>query len=205
MSNLRKIFHQYVKQLDSFLKLHGFTRSGYSFYLTDKPNIAMVNLQLSKDSSSELLRFTLNIGVYSRSLGLFFDDEILDKPSIYKSHWLKRIGHFLPKKSDKWFEISERSSVEHITQEIKFVFNEYILPELWQNIYDEGLENLWQLDEASYVTEFQRLLYLSVFLCKRQAPEASHVIAKLIDYAKQKELSIDYHLKELNTEYGCTF
>lgn len=199
---MKEFFKQYLKELSEFLKGYEFKKSGNSFYRKSGKNYGLINVQKSK--SSEELKFTINVGVFSQVLADFFEEEIGKKPSVEDLHWSKRIGHFLPDKPDLWFKFGNETEFEKVVYESKSIIEKVVLPEMESLLEDEGLECLWTENEASYVTEFQRLLNLSVFLSRKKSPAVNEVIEDLKKYAKEKRLSIEYHLDKLNAEYATT-
>ncbi len=197
---MQELFKQYLNELSGFLKEYNFKKSGNSFYRKSGNNYELINIQKSRNS--EGLRFTINVGVFSKVLADFFEEEIGKKPNVEDLHWSKRIGHFLPDKTDLWFKFGNEVEFENVVIESKSVLEKFVLPEMVSLKEDEGLERLWMVNEASYVTEFQRLLNLSVFLSRKRSPAVKEVIEDLKQYAKEKRLSVEYHLDKLNAEYA---
>jgi hypothetical protein len=198
-NELQSKFKEYVGIIGFFLKPHGFKRVGSSFYLKENDNWVIINIQKSSKSTRENIFFTFNIGICSSTLRTFFDEFDAKIPNIDQSHFVKRIGQFLPEMKDLWFSFRLDNFKEVVSETIK-IFDNYVLKEIKNMIGDDDLERHWMNGQNFNVTEFQRLLYLSVLLKKKNDKYAFQVINDLIQYARNNKLSIEYHLKKLNGE-----
>jgi len=196
---MQELFNQYVNKMYEFLGKYNFKKSGNNFYRKDNGSWVIINIQ--KMRNSDLPKFTLNIGVFSETLGDFYEFDKGKKPGVEDLHWVKRIGHFQPEKSDLWFEIEDGKQLQKVVDQSIGILNDFVLPQLSVLSNDIELEKLWLINEDSSVTEFQRLLNLTVLLSKRHSEEANKFIEHLKEYAKEKRFSIDYHLNKLYAEY----
>ncbi len=144
----------------------------------------------------------MNSGIFSGELGRFYDEEFKSKPNPYNLHWSKRIGRFLPKPSEIWYEINESVIGKDLAQDTIDIIDQYVMPKLLLLLDNSELEALWLQDEDSQTTEFQRLLNLSVLLSKHKSSKIYQIIEDLHKYAERKRLSIGYHLNKLNARYA---
>src|SRR5687767_13291878 len=83
------------------LSAHGFSRRGLTLLKRAGESTALVNLQSSTSSSSERLKFTVNIGI--KFEGLLSERE-KKSTSVWDSHVQWRIGQLLPQRNDNWWE-----------------------------------------------------------------------------------------------------
>ncbi len=193
-------FKEYVNDISSQLKLARFTKSRNRYLLHGVENIGLIEIQKSKSSTSNIIRFTFNIGVYSKELSRFYGN-LKNDITFEDCHWTQRIGFFLPENKDLWFDMSYNTDTNDLTGTTLKIILENVLPELETLIAKNGLLNLWLSNTKNNTTELERLLNLSVLLYNRNLPEAKNIEDELIDLAKRRKISIDLHLKKLHEEY----
>jgi len=83
------------------LKPLGFSKSGVSFHLEKNGDWAVVNVQRWRGPSSDR-RFTVNLGVYSRTLAHFYGRASTGKPAEYQCHWRRRPHQLRPGDEEWW-------------------------------------------------------------------------------------------------------
>jgi hypothetical protein len=158
-------FKEILKQNALALRAYGFSRSGLTFYLREAGNWGVINFQKSKDSSARGIVFTVNLGIASTRLLAFFSHIRPGmKPSIWDCHWRQRLGYLLPNHSDVWWTINSTTLVDDLGQEIQGYVVNFGVPELKEYISDETLRDLWLSGSAPGLTDFQRLMNVSVLL-----------------------------------------
>lgn len=189
-----------MNAIGSFLKTHGFTKKGDTFYILSEGNWGLINFQKSKDSSKGTVRFALNLGVQSITLAQVLENNSSDRATIEDCHWKKRIGFLLPQKQDYWWVIEENStSMENLVGEISDILTETVLSDLKSHITDESLKQEWLNGLSEGVTELQRYIYLTTILKLSNDERLSTIIDAFLSFSKGKsyEYTAKEHLKEL--------
>jgi hypothetical protein len=185
------------------LKAHGFSRSGYTFYLRRSDNWGLVSFQKSDKSSPQELIFTINIGVASRRLLKFFQSANQSpKPDIWDTHWRERIGFLLSYQDDHWWSITHNTSLDNLGQELRSCILDLIVPEILSHIGDEDLCNMWLSGKSPSLTDFQRMQYLLVLLKALGPEEIFRQKSKefvQIHVSKPTEIAARMHLEALQT------
>jgi hypothetical protein len=158
------------KTLAPTLKQHGFSQSGRTFYLRREGNWGLVNFQKSTKSSAERIVFAVNLGIASSRLLEFFPPRRLRvsglaaKPQIWDCHWQMRLGSLVADQKDIWWTVEANTRLEQLGLEIDGYIRNLAIPELSKYIRDEALRDLWLSGHAPGLTEFMRLMNLSVLL-----------------------------------------
>lgn len=195
-------FKEILKRNALALRAYGFSRSGSTFYLRKAGNWGVINFQKSKDSSVDNIVFTVNLGIASTRLLAFFSHIRPDmKPSVWDCHWRERLGYLLPEHSDIWWTINSTTPVDELGQEIQGYVVNLGVPELEKYISDEALRDLWLSGRAPGLTDFQRLMYVSVLL-KALGPldRLDSVLEELqrISVGKPSAMTAEIHIQRLN-------
>lgn len=148
-----------VTSLHQLLRPHGFRKSGTRFSRLSADVIHLIEVQGSRNSSSESARFTVNIGVFLLRL---IDEDMREftKPSIASAHWSARLGFLSPDKRDIWWDISTLDQAEVAAYEITSKVKLYALPVLENLGTSQALIELWQTGSSLGITEYQRNDYL---------------------------------------------
>lgn len=180
------------KEILEYFKSKGFKGRGKSVRKKEGHNTVVLNIQKSRDSS----KFTINIGVYSYTLGMFYDTCDITSPSIEECHWQVRIGNLKTNNEDLWFDTVSLNAGE-IVKTISNILENDFFSKMPQIVSDNGLKNRWLINNNSNVTEFDRLLNLTVLLKNGDQELFSEYVSKLKLFAKSKGLSIDYHISKL--------
>jgi hypothetical protein len=184
------------------LKKKGFVKKGSTFYLAAENNWGLVNFQKSKESKSDRIVFTINIGVLSSLLRLTLRNiEISSKPIIDDCHWKKRIGFLMSKKQDHWWVIDEATSIDDLISEVINLLDNFAIPAIENHISDNMLESQWLIGNAEGITELQRYIYLTTLLKLNNKPNLPQVIEDLKKFSRGKayEYSAKEHIKELES------
>ena len=123
--------------------------------------VQMIQLQKSQASTKEHLRVTVNVGVLSLPLAkrLGYHEQ---KPQIPLCHWRVRLGHLMPMKQDRWWEVKESSDAEEVGREIADLLTNYAIPSVEEVNTTEKLRSLWESDRCPGLTDFQRIEYLTL-------------------------------------------
>jgi hypothetical protein len=169
-----KEYKHLFNAIGSFLKTHGFTKKGDTFYFLSEGNWGLVSFQKSKGSSKGAVKFTINLGVQSTTLTQVLGSNNSDKPSIEDCHWKKRIGFLLPQKQDYWWVIEENStSMENLV-----------------GCMANNLIGVWKSDPDDVTTQ---QLYGNVTMDFR---ENGDLIYTVTDYNKTQKIFMMYEINE---------
>lgn len=146
-----------VKQL-----LHplGFRKAGALFSRTSENVVHLIEVQGSRQSTSALAKFTINVGVFVPEL-IYPDVRDFGKPSIPEAHWRERLGSLSPEGSDLWWEVMTQAEAVAAAKDIAARLTTYALPALGGLPNIEALVMLWQSGRCPGLTDYQRKEYLA--------------------------------------------
>jgi hypothetical protein len=146
------------------LKPLGFTKRGQNFYSGRGDNVGVINFQKHKWSTKEEIRFTVNVGAWSRRLENAFAAFIgtRDFPAESSCQWRQRIGRWIAGSGgDQWWDIDAATDLRVLHDQIAPTILEYALPALRTRSSDEGLRDAWLAEcAAGQATSFRNLLFL---------------------------------------------
>jgi hypothetical protein len=117
--------------------------------------------------------------------------------------WRQRLGFLMPNHRDEWWSIEAATSIESLGKRICESLENLAIPEIDRYIQDQALRDLWLSGHSPGLTNFQRLMNLSV-LMKALGPQtkAELIVRELLDAAKGKPTaSIAHaHIRRLEQE-----
>lgn len=200
-----EIFKKMISDISPLLKKYGYVRKGNLFYVQQNSNWSLIGFQKSQKSHADEILFTINFGIASQTLIKFFAPEKINiPPTIDECHWYKRAGALFEDGSDKWWRITEKTSIEVLNKEIqKFIFEKGI-PEVERYSVDKKLEFLWLSGRCPGLTEIQRLINLSVLLkVSGKVTQLNSVLQQLKENSEGKAISfmVRQHLSNLEKNY----
>ena len=195
------IFKEVIKALTPILKPIGFSKKGNNFYLEAGKNYGIVNFQKSRESTKDIVKFTINFGIYSDVLGqLQYDYSSSTKPEVEQCHWEARVGSFMSGSPDYWWSVSTSDNLSGTTSNVMETVQSIIVPEINKRLSDEGLLNSWMNDSYAGTTEISRFKYLTTLLkAKGDFNTLSQVVETFMQKSKGKpnaSIAIE-HLKEI--------
>lgn len=199
MKNPKEIYESILKKIQLILKPYGYSKSGPTFYLNKSENWGLINFQKSMESSGDHIKFTINVGTCSTMLRRVEERDVSRKPPYTECHWSLRIGFFLPAGQDHWWSIDERTNEDDLVMELSGIFKNRGLREIESHISDEQLEEYWKAGNCDGLTDYMRIVNLTL-LMKAKCSEGLPIVAEqLREYARGKsfEKSINGHLNEL--------
>ena len=127
------------------LRRMGFKGSGQSFRLPSETHWVLLGIQKSGHSYPGLVRFTVNVMVVSKRTWTEARSErsyVPEQPSANTMWgpwlWQQRIGHLLPGRSDKWWEVDDRRSAEVAKREVLEGIRDCVLPAIQQQLTPEA-------------------------------------------------------------------
>ena len=199
-----EIFKEIITALNPFFKQNGFTKKGNTYYLEVNKNYGLVNFQKSRESTKDLIKFTINFGIYSNFLGqLEYDYNNLLKPEFDQCQWQARVGTFMSGSDDYWWSVNLSDDLNNVTNNVMDIVRNNIMPEMYKRLSDDGLINCWMNETFAGTTEIGRFKYLTTLLkAKGDFNTLNQVIETFMKHTQGKPNAIIAieHLKEI--QYG---
>lgn len=159
------IFKEFITAINPSLKQMGFIKKGNSFYLEAQKNFGVINFQKSRESTKEVIKFTINFGVYSDVLGqLEYEYNNSVKPEVEHCHWLARVGAFMTGSPDFWWEVNVADDLNSVASNVMGVVQNIIMSEINKRLVDEGLIRCWMNESFAGTTEIGKFKYLTTLL-----------------------------------------
>ncbi len=183
------------------LKSNQYKKRGSYFYIEKYENWGLINFQRSTTNTSERLIFTVNLGIASSRLLRFSSVRYSENgPKLWDCHWHRRLGELI-NGEDIWWTIEPRTSIDTLDEQILNHLVKFAIPEIEQYLDEVKLRDLWLSGFSPGLTEFQRLMYLSVFL-KELGPHEllKPTLSKLKEISSGKPTSstADFHIDKLS-------
>jgi hypothetical protein len=142
----------------------GFRRQGASLRFLRGGNAGIIDFQKSVSSSKAKITFTINLSIVC---GRLLDPEgpRLERASGIHAHLRERIGMLMPEHRDKWWEITDATSIDMLAREIAELVATKGAPYLLRYIDGAELVSLWESGSSPGLTEKQRMRYLEKARC----------------------------------------
>lgn len=189
------LFKKLTDILSEVYKKKGFKKNGHVFRLNQANNIAIIYLQKSKDNIPNGTKFTINIGIYFKSLDYFNSGEDVKNPIINDCQWKVRIGNLMQNKSDYWWTIQENSDLNLLSSELIDIFNSIILPAIQDRISDELYIEKLIKDNIVGNSIIEKLVILSSFFCIYNDIRLNDILNELQLYCSKNRLDYLYQSK----------
>lgn len=173
--------------------------------LTLKVSEAVIVFELQQDlknSSKELVRFTVNAGVSLDALRGFSSRESAELGfSVEQCHWRSRLGKLMDSPSDVWWTISDEEEAVARCEEIVSAIRDIASPKIKTLAVAETFVKLWQSDKGQGLTEYERRINLARLLValgrKSEARDALKVL-ETASLGKAWAVSAKVDARELN-------
>lgn len=146
--------------LHALLKPLGFRKVANVFSLASQNVVHLIEVQGSRDSTKDVARFTVNVGVFALDL-VYADIRDVTKPSIPGAHWRARLGTLSPEGRDLWWQASTDKQAVAVAEEVVSRVENYALPALFALPNLDALVLIWKQGKARGLTDGQRKDYLS--------------------------------------------
>jgi hypothetical protein len=157
-------FNIIIKEVSLLLKQFDFVRKGNTFYKVSDKNYGIINLQKSRDSTKEVIKFTINFGAYSDVLGRLqygYSDSV--KPGVDQCQWEARVGQFMSGSPDYWWYLKV-SNFNAVISEVTEAIQNIIMPELNKRMSNDDLISSWINERHAGTTAMGRFIYLTTLL-----------------------------------------
>jgi len=163
MTYTKECFGELLGQLAAELKLRGYKKRGALFYKPLEGNLACIEIQKSRKSSAEEVLFTVNLGIVNSKIHSFTSSTPM-VAEIEKSHWRMRLGALTDSPRDIWWEIKPGADMGVLNNELWALISVRALPTLDRYCKNDELAALWLTGRSPGLTEFERLINLSILL-----------------------------------------
>jgi hypothetical protein len=158
-------FKAFLTALDERLATYDLVRSGSTFYQFRDPSWLLVQFQKSLRSTSDVVRFTANIGLVSETLRLFMSgdrERLSRRPTIHDAVLTERLGFFAGDRDyDAWWTILPDSDLSVIVEDVGDILVAHALPYLSSLRADAALAEMWASGRSPGLTDLERLMNLS--------------------------------------------
>ena len=144
----------------TLLRTKGYRKTASVFLRSSEDVVHVIEVQGSRDNTSAVARFTINVGVFAMEL-VYPDVRDVTKPSIPAAHWRERLGFLCPESQDLWWAVSSLRDAETAAQDMAARLEQYALPMLSSLSNLSALVALWKSGRSPGITEHQRKDYLS--------------------------------------------
>ena len=159
-------FGQVVETTAKNVDKLGFHRRGSILRIVTQGNAGIIEFQKSTKNTNNKIFFTVNLAVICGAL-LEPDQPSLEKARSMGAHLRQRIGMLMPGRPDKWWEISEASTVGTLASEVSEVIATEGAPYVARYLDVNELVALWESGKSPGLTEMQRVRYLEKLKSQR--------------------------------------
>jgi hypothetical protein len=139
----------------------GFRRRRNGFRKPGERSAAVIDFQRSVDSSSNRIRFTINIGVVHEKLLRSFESSFKNE-NCTSAKFKERIGSLLPEMADSWWNVTQFTLPEAMAEEVSEIVLHLGIPYILPYMDREVLKALWETGVSPGLTDGQRRMYLDV-------------------------------------------
>lgn len=165
---MSELFLSLVREIVApYLKTRQFVRRGHKFYRDLGELIWLIDFQRSTSNSKELTRFTINLGVLSRTVADAYGKKDIKLNFIEDDcNIKKRIGYLMEERSDVWFTIDENTSFENLGSLILDLLKDAAIPFLSEFKDEAALYEFWAGGNYCGNTELGRLHKVLILAAK---------------------------------------
>ena len=134
-------FELLMQEIEKFLSTEGFRRSGKCFrkQMPDGKVLWNIEPQKSRYNTAEEVKFTFWVHAKWKHRPAWYQD--WEPKSTWYGGTGGRIGDLMPQKQDTWWEITDGTSIEFLSDQINAVFNSSVLPFLQQFQTEQEIKN----------------------------------------------------------------
>jgi hypothetical protein len=152
-------FKELLEGIGRKLKTQGFTKRGNAYRRVESGNSAIVELQRSQSSTSDTIRFTINVGIVCGRLLDEYQPDVSKSGSMH-AHLRTRIGAFLPGPADQWWDLDKTTEPDFLVAELSPLLD-VATRFLLDHASDAQLIALWESGQSPGLTDGQRQRVLS--------------------------------------------
>jgi hypothetical protein len=157
-------FKELLALVHADLKPLGFRKRGQNFYLGGVDNVGVLNFQKSYFGTKDAIRFTVNVGAWSRRLENAFPAGVRSGqlPTEPSCQWRLRIGHWVPESTgDRWWDVNAETDVKRVHAEVEALIRDHAAPFLNNHLSDEDLREYLREEHSGVGTKARALMFLA--------------------------------------------
>ncbi len=139
----------------------GFRRRRRGFRKADDRSAALIDFQRSVESSSDRIRFFVNIGVVHEELLRSYESSFKNA-NCTSAKYNKRLNSLLPGGKPDWWEITQFTFPEALAEEVSEAIVRVGVPDILPYMDRDELKALWETGYSPGITDGQRRMYLDV-------------------------------------------
>ena len=148
--NAKQLYKEILAGMSAFLRPRGFRGSGPNFKRV-LPDLAwLIAVQKSDSCTAERLKFTVNIGIWSKDVSVLSGKGDVAPNAMRHCHTDARIADFQPGMHDIWWTLYEESDLVACLSQLIGLLEGRVLPELERLTTAELLMQEWT-DGKSYL------------------------------------------------------
>lgn len=148
-----------LEKLNTLLKPKRFKKNHDIFSFSNNDLTYYICVQSRGDSTTDVLKTTVNIEIASSKL-TYLDD--MSIPGYLQRHFVKNIGDYEGSKGGKWWIIENEESAKKAEKEISDIITSKVLPEMDELKSTTDLAGLWKNHISPGLTQYQSREYLSL-------------------------------------------
>jgi hypothetical protein len=129
-----------ARSTGEWLRARGYRGTNRNWrFVDDGGNAVLVNLQRSRSSTADVVRFTVNVAVVNRRLWVWEYEDLADrrKPDVWSGHWRARPA------GDHWWVVSAETDAQLVATDVRTRL-EPLLTQAHGLLRDEALALFWQ-------------------------------------------------------------
>ena len=139
------------------LSAHGFSRRGLTLLKRASETTALIGLQSSTGSSSQRLKFTVNVGIKFEYL---LSEREKKSTSVWDSHLRWRLGQLLAQPNVTWCETPPGDNMLALGNDMALLIEETALPCINRYLDPRAAFALWESGQSPGLTDLQRVRFL---------------------------------------------
>lgn len=161
--DLKAYSNQIVRNVKHHPNVAGFRIKGKTLYRHYGDAIQLINFQGSGSNTVDIMKFTINLGIYLPSLAVLDEDPEMTT-DILKAHWRSRIGSYMGDGTDYWWKVESEMQLRPISDEIVQVLEHSAIPAMNELSSVDALCAVWKRGEHPGIGKNQRTRFIEL-LC----------------------------------------
>jgi hypothetical protein len=154
-TTVNELFDRVIRTTTARLQPLGFSQRGLVLRVMGQDTCGIVQFQRSTKSSKDRILFTINLGVVCGEL-LVNGCEGLRRARVSDAHVRQRIGSFLPRRPDRWWEITRSTDPDALALEISGLLVEEAVPFIQGLLSPGSIISLWESGQSPGITDGER-------------------------------------------------
>ena len=161
--NSRTYFNEIIRNIKHHGSVADFRIKGKTLYRQYRDAVQLINFQGSQSNTADVLKFTVNLGIYLQPLAIL-DEDPETTTNILKAHWSRRIGSYKDDGIDYWWTVQSESQVQSVSYEVIQILEQSAIPAMNGLSSTAALCAIWKRGDHPGIYERQRQRFLEL-LC----------------------------------------